>query len=399
MLHAMSPAVPPTAAPSSRSAPVTVLAWLVIVASAVVTPISVISFLMWLVGSYGTKTGSALDWLTIVAGPPVTFLAGIGLLRRARWARLCLLALLITVLAWNGYGILRGPTPEHTYTSAGGVPTTVLASEATYSLPIIAICTGLIAMLCSAKVRAEFAASAAPVVKMETAAAKAMSRGDFDAAEERDIARGWRVGHRGRDQMFYEEMRDGAWQWIEIDGEMLMGRAHHVIYFASRERWQGYPEWARGRRDEIIARIKSEFREPDYEYHGEGEPARPPQSVQNGPAAGSVAGSPGDSRQFTRVSSIAKTPPWQTWTVSLLVAAMLLALAGWMFWLVKCGMEKGVATFPSRRVSDWRPVSRQYEPVEFWFSIGLYSVIGVGAFGLVVWGIRVVCKERKSGRA
>ena len=29
---------------------------------------------------------------------------------------------------------------------------------------------------------------------------------------------------------------------------------------------QGYPEWARQRRDEIVARVKSVFREPDYEY-------------------------------------------------------------------------------------------------------------------------------------
>lgn len=79
---------------------------------------------------------------------------------------------------------------------------------------------------------------------------------------------GWRVGHRGRDSMYYEEFGDGSWQRIEIDGEMLAGRAHHVIYFDSPERWRTFPEWSRDRRDEIIARIKSEFREPDYEYEG-----------------------------------------------------------------------------------------------------------------------------------
>lgn len=68
--------------------------------------------------------------------------------------------------------------------------------------------------------------------------------------------------------MYYEEFREGTWQRIEIDGEMLCGRAHHVIYFASAERWRSYPDWARIRRDEIIARITSEFREPDYEYDG-----------------------------------------------------------------------------------------------------------------------------------
>ncbi len=68
--------------------------------------------------------------------------------------------------------------------------------------------------------------------------------------------------------MYYEEFWADSWQRIEIDGEMLTGRAHHIIYFDSPERWQSYPEWARDRRDEIIGRIKSQFREPDYEYEG-----------------------------------------------------------------------------------------------------------------------------------
>jgi hypothetical protein len=79
----------------------------------------------------------------------------------------------------------------------------------------------------------------------------------------------WRVGHTGRDQMFYEERRDGAWQRIVIDGEMLMGVAHHVIYFRPAESWTTYPAWAADRREEIIARIKREFCAPDYEYSGD----------------------------------------------------------------------------------------------------------------------------------
>lgn len=73
---------------------------------------------------------------------------------------------------------------------------------------------------------------------------------------------GWRVGHEGRDSMFYEEKHGGSWRRIPIPGEMLMGRAHHVIYFASIR----FPDWAEGRREEIIGRIKSAFPEPDYEY-------------------------------------------------------------------------------------------------------------------------------------
>ena len=78
----------------------------------------------------------------------------------------------------------------------------------------------------------------------------------------------WRVGHQGRDSMYYEEWCDGTWQRLILSGEMLMGRPHHVIYFASPEQWRKYPEWARNRREEIIQRIKSEFTEPDYQYDG-----------------------------------------------------------------------------------------------------------------------------------
>lgn len=82
-------------------------------------------------------------------------------------------------------------------------------------------------------------------------------------------ARCWRVGHVGRDGMYYEELHNGEWLRISLDGEMLTGRAHHVIYFASPEDWRRYcPEWARERREEIVGRIKSQFREPDYEYVG-----------------------------------------------------------------------------------------------------------------------------------
>lgn len=72
----------------------------------------------------------------------------------------------------------------------------------------------------------------------------------------------WRVGHVGRDMMYYEEFCDGGWRRMPIDGEMLTGRAHHVIYLS----WLTFPDWAKGRETEIVERIKREFREPDYEY-------------------------------------------------------------------------------------------------------------------------------------
>lgn len=78
----------------------------------------------------------------------------------------------------------------------------------------------------------------------------------------------WRVGHVGRDGMFYEEFIEGEWLRLPLDGEMLVGPAHHVIYFPSEQAWERGPQWARGRRMEIISRIKSELRPPSYEYHG-----------------------------------------------------------------------------------------------------------------------------------
>ena len=80
----------------------------------------------------------------------------------------------------------------------------------------------------------------------------------------------WRVGHKGRDAMYYEEFAGGSWRRFEIDGEMLTGRAHHVIYFTSTH----FPDWAAGRRDQIVARIKSEFRQPDYEHYEQSEDGR-----------------------------------------------------------------------------------------------------------------------------
>lgn len=147
----------PTAPP--RSALVTALAWVVIVGSALATPISVVSCLMLLVGSYGTKSADPIGGLIVVGGPFAFLLAGIGLLRRKRWAYYLMLAALLALLAYNVYGILRGPSPAASYVSADGVPTTVLASEASYALPFIAICVCILILLLAPNIRSEFGIS------------------------------------------------------------------------------------------------------------------------------------------------------------------------------------------------------------------------------------------------
>lgn len=189
--------------------------------------------------------------------------------------------------------------------------------------------------------------------------------------------RRWRVGHSGRDQMYYEELRDGEWERLAIDGEMLTGRAHHVIYFASPERWLRYPSWAHGRRDEIIARITSEFREPDYEYYGLAQDGAPPVAVPAGPGR-PPTGAPAR-----------KAPAAPAGVRALVVAVLLMfALAATMGWLVTRGLASGQTTLPMQRATLRRPVARVDEPVMYWFVIGLYSAVGVGALALGAFGVR-----------
>ena len=78
----------------------------------------------------------------------------------------------------------------------------------------------------------------------------------------RNRSRGWRVGHSGRDSMFYDELRNGTWHRIDIGGELLKGTPHHVIYITHMQ----YPEWATGRSGEIVGRIKSVFKATEYAY-------------------------------------------------------------------------------------------------------------------------------------
>ncbi len=147
-------APPPLVRP--RSWLVTGIAWVLIVASAVLTPISVISLAMILVGSYGTSTSDPLGFLRVVVLPPASFVAGIALLRRVRWARFYTIALLAGILAFNAYGFFRSPTPESVHISASGVKTTTLASTGTYSIPVAALAALALAVLLTPKIAAEF---------------------------------------------------------------------------------------------------------------------------------------------------------------------------------------------------------------------------------------------------
>ncbi|MBL9206808.1 MAG: hypothetical protein JNN01_17090, partial [Opitutaceae bacterium] len=192
----------------------------------------------------------------------------------------------------------------------------------------------------------------------------------------------WRVGHLGRDSMFYEEWGGGEWRRLEIQGEMLMGRAHHVIYVPSPAAWQAGPGWARERRDEILARIKSRFPPPDYAY----------QDVTT-PYADGLA-------KPEAATQTAKRKPARdgSYTLLALLSAAFLAVAVGLFWFVQRGLARGETVFPGKVASHSRAVQRQQEPVKFWFSIGLYGALGVGALGLGGWGARETWRHLRSGR-
>ena len=153
----MNPVAAPGAIPStSRSVLVTSLAWLTIVVGALGTPISALALLMILAGGPGSSTFEPLGFLIVVVLPLAAIVAGVGLLRRKRWAHHFLLALLLWALAHNVYLLARGPIPQSTHVSPSGVPTTTLATPVSpYTFPAIVLCACLAVLLLTRKVRTE----------------------------------------------------------------------------------------------------------------------------------------------------------------------------------------------------------------------------------------------------
>lgn len=151
---------------------------------------------------------------------------------------------------------------------------------------------------------------------------------------------------------------------------MLTGRAHHVIYLPGPERWRAYPAWARDRRDEIVARIRGEFRAPDYEYADGGDvPGR-------APAAPSPPGHvpvPAATRQERRVL--------------IGVILLLLAIAAGAGWFAVDGVRRGVTVLPIARTTLQRPVERDREPATFALAIAVYAAAAAGAGGLAALAI------------
>ncbi|MFT3806323.1 hypothetical protein [Arenimonas sp.] len=350
----------------SRSAIVTALGWVAILVCGLAAPISLIAGLMVLAGQ-GTQNANFFEGLLVIGGPPFTLVAAICFLRRHRWAWAYFLLLSLFGLGYNVLRILRGPTPETTYIDANGVKTTVLASGIGMAVPFSVLFAGLLIFLLLPRVRREFLTATPTAVAPPAVPADRPLR--------------WRVGHQGRDGMYYEEEAGSEWRRIPIDGELLTGRAHHAVYLASPEQWREYPEWARDRRDEIVARIRSQFREPDYDY---GDAGYSPAPAIAPVAAPMSAMPPPAHRQSMRTL-------WAI-VIGFAVASVALLAFAWH------GVDTGVTTWPSKMTSQQHDVSRLADPAQFWMSIAVYAGLGLllafGSAWLMRQGLREARKTR-----
>lgn len=152
---------PPVPAQRPRSLLVTLVAWLAIIGGVLALPVSLITVVALLVKSYGTQSATLGGFLTVVCGPPALVAAGLGLIRRRRWAWFCLLALLVVFAAHSAYEMLRPPRPTTVTVSPNGVKTTTLGDDAPGApgrgspVPLV-LSLALFGLLLTPGVRAEF---------------------------------------------------------------------------------------------------------------------------------------------------------------------------------------------------------------------------------------------------
>ena len=303
--------------------------------------------LLLAIGKPYANTADPLGILVIFILPPATLLAGIGLLLRRGWARWWMVLWMTGLIAVGIKGLVAPDHANPAYAPRPG-PASEALSRGVAIRSTACIVSGALMLggLFSRPVRREFSPAG------ETAP---------PALPQAEPTGSWRVGHTGRDMMFYEERHEGGWRRIDIDGEMLTGRAHHVIYFADAETWQAYPVWARDRRDEIIARIKSRFTEPDYEYSDGG-----------------------TAREGNRSPSVSSQPsPAKSGSLLMPVGCLALLAAG-AFWLAAHGIERGEARLPVK-FSGGRTVSRAENPALFWTCIATIGGLGTVCGGFGVW--------------
>jgi len=64
-----------------------------------------------------------------------------------------------------------------------------------------------------------------------------------------------------------------------------------------------------------------------------------------------------------------------------------------MLLIAVSGVENGEIRPPLKSASQRRPILPSEEPAMFWFSLGMYSVLGVGVLTLPVWSTRAALDE------
>jgi hypothetical protein len=77
---------------------------------------------------------------------------------------------------------------------------------------------------------------------------------------------GWEIKKIGNSKIQYQE-RDarGTWRSLSFEIEMYSEKAPRHILFAPKN-WTEFPSWAHGRKEEILATMKSKLKEPRYTY-------------------------------------------------------------------------------------------------------------------------------------
>jgi hypothetical protein len=79
-------------------------------------------------------------------------------------------------------------------------------------------------------------------------------------------SRGFWVHREGRDDIEYEERSAKGLRRLLLNGE-LNGSGPFVVYLPTQEEWaRRMPEWAQGRRDEILENVKQALGTKNYEY-------------------------------------------------------------------------------------------------------------------------------------
>jgi hypothetical protein len=271
---------------------VDIAAWLVIVASGIVLPVSALAALMLLAGGDGTANAGLVDTFFMVVAPPLAFMSGIGVLRRNRIAWLALIVLLmLTALHFTWAWATANPGTTREVTASGVLVTTIGSNPSTH-LPPLAACLLLLVPLLTRRARAVFMAEQASSAPLATTSAGATPASTTPAGA----------------------MRAQVFAAVQAPAPQA-ATAHRNAATPAAQRAQGM------------------------------------QAVY-------------------------------------LVLALLVGTAGGAGWMLVDGLRTDETWFPGARPSYSRTVARADEPVNYWLSLGLYTLVAGGALAGTAWLVR-----------